>query len=126
MKTNENVTDFVIRYKGHPKYNSTKIIENDAVEVIVQKLEMLLFTNKKDIIGTASYDFGADLEYLLWETKLPNNILEKRINEQINKYIPELVSIGYDFILSIYEGDYRDIMSLDFTIYGYNITFVLD
>ncbi|MCK9445827.1 hypothetical protein M0Q50_02925 [bacterium] len=126
MKTNENVTDFVIRYKGHPKYNSTKIIENDAVEVIVQKLEMLLFTNKKDIIGTASYDFGADLEYLLWETKLPNNILEKRIKEQINKYIPELVSIGYDFILSIYEGDFRDIMSLDFTIYGYNITFVLD
>jgi len=124
MKTKENISDFVIRYKGHPKYVDYKPIEDDVIEVIVQKLEMLLFTNKKDVFGTAGHGFGGDIEYMLWQTKLPNNIVKKRIDEQINTYIPELNLIGYDFDLSIYEGTLQDILSLDFIIRGYNISFV--
>ena len=50
----KDVKDLVIRYDGHPKYISNKIIEDDEIEVIVQKLEMILFTNKGEIFGGIS------------------------------------------------------------------------
>jgi hypothetical protein len=122
----DNLSDFNIRWRGHPKFKTDKIIEDQAVEVIVQKLEMLLFTNRKEVIGSAGYGLGADLEYLLWETKIPNAILKQRIVKQIDTFIPELNLMGYDFDLSLYEGDYRDILSLDFVIQGYNVAFVFN
>lgn len=122
----ENLTDFTVRWKGHPKFKTNKIIEDEVVEVIVQKLEVLLFTNRKEIIGTAAYDMGADIEYLLWQTKIPNKILKQKIEKQISTYIPELNLMGYTFELSIYEGDFKDIMSLDFVIQGYNVAYVFN
>lgn len=122
----ENLSDFTIRWRGHPKFNSTKVIEDDVVEVIVQKLELLLFTNKKEVLGSVGYDMGADIEYLLWETKIPNQIIKQKIEIQIAKFIPELLLMGYNFELSIYEGEYRDILSLDFEIKGFNVAFVFN
>ena len=121
-----NVSDFVIRYKGHTRYNSSKIVEDDAIEVILQKLEMLLFTNKGEILGDSGNKFGGDIEYMLWSTALPNNIMKMRIIDQINNYIPELPIMGYTFDLKLYEGQYDDIMKLEFVINGYNINFVLE
>ena len=46
-----DVKDLVIRYPGHPKYQPDRIIEDDEIEVIVQKLEMILFTNKGEVLG---------------------------------------------------------------------------
>lgn len=122
----DNISDFVIRYKGHSKYNSTNIIENSPIEVIVQKLENLLFTNKYEVMGTAGFNMGADIEYMLWETKIPNHIIKQRIKQQISSYIPELDVMGYDMSERIYEGKNgeNDILSLDFIIKGYNISFV--
>ena len=121
-----NLTDFTIRWKGHPKFNTNKVIEDESVEVIVQKLELLLFTNRKEVLGTAGYDLGSDIEYLLWETKIPNSIFKEKIERQINTYIPELNLMGYEFELSLYEGDWRDILSLDFSIQGYSVAFVFN
>lgn len=122
----ENVTDFTIRHRGHPKFKSDKIIEDDIIEVIVQKLEMLLFTNTKEVIGENGFDFGMNLEYLLWETKIPNIIIEGRLNKQINKWIPELNKMGYDMELILHEGEVRDILVLEFFIKGYNVAFVFN
>lgn len=120
----DDFKDFSIRWPGHNKYNSRKVIEDDAIEVIVQKLEMILFTNKTDVLGQDSYLMGCNLEYYLWQTKISNGIIKNNIVQQINKYVPELNIIGYDFALNIFEGTVRDIMELNFTIKGYNVGFL--
>jgi len=120
----KDVKDFVIRYPGHPKYDPNRIIEDDEVEVIVQKLEMLLFTNKGEVLG--DLNIGINLEYYLWQTNVTTGNLKNLVEEQISTYIPELINIGYDFSLDLYQGTVRDILNLNFIIKGYNIDFILE
>lgn len=121
----DDFKDFVIRSRTHQKYSS-KIIEDDLIEVIVQKLEMILFTNKQDVLGQAGFDMGANLEFYLWQTKVSNDILKDKIIQQINKYVPELNIIGYTINLKIFEGTVQDILHINFTINAYNVTFIFD
>jgi phage baseplate assembly protein W len=120
----KDVKDLVIRYKDHPRYNPNKIVEDDEIEVIVQKLEMVLFTNKGEVLGDV--DLGANLEYYLWQTKVTTSNLKNKVQEQIMKYIPELVVMGYSLDVQLYEGTVQDILYLNFLIKGYNINFVFD
>ena len=119
-----DVKDLVIRYPGHPKYEPGRIIEDDEIEVIVQKLEMILFTNKGEVLG--NIDIGANLEYYLWQTRVTTGNLKNKVEEQIATYIPELISIGYSFDVQLFEGTLRDILYLNFVIKGYNIDFVFE
>lgn len=114
-------TDFYIIYKGHPKFNSTDIIEDEPIRVIVQKYEMVLFTNKGDVLGQP--DFGADLEYLLNETRLSEENIESEIKTQIYKHIPELNNLDYTLTVSIYEDPERaqEYMEILFNISDYNV-----
>ena len=123
---NEPIQDFkdlYIRYKGHPKYNSRMIVQDDLVEVIIQKLEMILFTNKGEVFGDP--EMGCDLEYYLWETDLSNMNLKQKINQQISQYIPELEIIEYNFDLELTEGDSYDTLYLNFIIKGFNVTYII-
>jgi phage baseplate assembly protein W len=120
----KDVKDLVIRYPGHPKYQEGRIVEDDDVEVIVQKLEMILFTNKGEVLGDT--DIGCNLEYYLWQTKVTTGNLKSKVNEQIQKYIPELVTMGYTLSVDLFEGTLRDILYLNFVIKGYNIDFVFE
>lgn len=126
MKRNEDYQDLVIRWNGHQKYNSKKIIENDIIEVVVQKLEMILFTNQTDVYGQEGYNIGANLEYYLWSTRISNDIIKGKITQQINAFIPEMNVLGYDIELKIFEGQIRDIMEINITIKGYNINFIFE
>ena len=122
----EDFKDLVIRRRNHPKYRSTKIIENDAIEVVVQKLEMILFTNTKEILGQDGINLGANLEFYLWNTNVSNDILKSKVAQQINAFVPELNIIGYTFELKLFEGTVKDILELDFVIQGYNINFIFN
>jgi hypothetical protein len=117
--------DFYIRGSSHPNYEDYKALEEESlIKVIVQKLEMALFTNKGDLYGDPYA--GADLEYYLWSLTVPSTEVKKKVTEQIRTYIPELDDMGYSLDVKIYEGTLRDIMYLDFKINEYNIRFVLD
>jgi hypothetical protein len=100
------------------------MIQDDTIEVIVQKLEMLLFTRTGELFGDIG--FGADLEYYLWQTQVPANDLRNLISKQISYYIPELETIGYQMFINIYEGKVQDILVLDFIIKGYNLEFIIN
>jgi hypothetical protein len=119
----KDVKDFVIRYPGHPKYEMERIVEDDEIEVIVQKLEMILFTGEMDVVGDP---VGIGLEYYLWQTKVSVSTIESKVKDQIARYIPELNKLGYSLNIDIFEGSYRDIMYLNFTIKGYNIDFIFE
>ena len=84
---------------------------------------MILFTGSGEVFGD---DIGASLEYYLWQTKVSVPTLRNRVVDQINVYMPELVSLGYELDVYIYEGTVRDIMFLDFIIKGYNIEFIFE
>lgn len=120
----KDIKDLVIRYPGHPKYEPDRIIEDDEVEVIVQKLEMILFTNKGEVLGDV--EMGCNLEYYLWQTRITTGNLQSKVEEQVTKYIPELTRLGYTLSVNLYEGTLQDILYLNFVIKGYNIEFVFE
>jgi hypothetical protein len=86
-------TDFYVLYRGHPKYTEGAINESEILNVMVQKYEVMLFTNQGEVLGEP--DFGANLLDLLYQTKVSSEFVKSRINEQIQRYIPELSRTNY-------------------------------
>ena len=113
--------DFYIKYKGHPNYASGEIIEDDVVNVIIQKYEMILFTNKGEVLGEP--DLGCDLLMLLNETKVAASYVEGSIRRQISKYIPELDGMNYSLSVVFTEDveNYQDIMYIYFQLADYEV-----
>jgi hypothetical protein len=52
-------SDFYIIYLGHPRFNDTQIIEDDVIRVIIQKWELIIFTNRGELF--CDPEFGGDL-----------------------------------------------------------------
>lgn len=102
-------------------FKNTELIEDDVVKVIVQKYEMIIFTNKGEVLGEPN--FGADLTLLLHETKLSAESVEGDIRAQIADYIPEIDSIGYDLSVEFFDDPERhqEYMVVSFTINDYEI-----
>lgn len=118
-------TDFYIEYPGHPRFNDTQIIEDDVVRVILQKWEMLIFTNKGEVL--CEPEFGGDLPKYLHETRLSAETIEGDLRTQIGKYIQELESITYELKVSFYEDPerYQEYMEVLFQIADYNVFAVI-
>lgn len=119
--TNFNFIDFYILYPGHPMFNSTEIIEDDVVRVIVQKYEMVLFTNKGEVFGEPN--FGADLTRILHETRLSAETIEANIRLQIADYIEEIDNVGYELSVEIFDDPdrHQEYMVINFTIADYQV-----
>jgi hypothetical protein len=122
MADNYNFIDLYIGYPGHPSYKSSEIIEDDIIRVIVQKYEVLIFTNKGEVLGDPY--FGANLVELLHETRLSSEVIEAEILAQIQEYIPELEGIDYSVKVEFFEDPdrYQEYMSVDFTVAGYQVS----
>jgi len=84
---------------------------------------MVLFTNKGDFIADA--DFGCNLEYYLWQTRVSAARIDEIIRDQFNKYIPELNQTSYELAVSIMQGDIRDILIIDITLNDQSIQAIL-
>jgi phage baseplate assembly protein W len=117
--------DHYIGYLGHPKFIVNKIVEDDVIRVVIQKYEMLLFTNKGELLGDS--DFGCDLQKLLFETRIAKSGVKTIIIEQINKYIPEIRNINYvlDVQFSTDPENFQEVMEIFFTISDYEVYFVV-
>jgi hypothetical protein len=113
--------DFYILGPEDPSFNDTNIIEDDIIQVIIQKYKSIIFTNKGDVLGDPN--FGADIELLLYETKVSEDYVTKIIIEQINTYIPELVNMNYSLELAFAQDatTFQDAMFIYFTIADYEV-----
>jgi hypothetical protein len=111
-----NFTDFYIGYPGHPRFREPELIEDDVIRVIVQKYEMVLFTNKGELLGDPN--FGADLVSLLHETRLSAEAIEGDIRAQIADYIPEIDNIQYDLKVEFFEHPERH---MEYMVIGFKI-----
>lgn len=116
-----NFTDFYILYPGQPKYDSAELIEDELLRVIIQKYQMILFTNKGEVLGDP--EFGANLEEILFQFKVSEDYVKSIIYEQIQRYIPEMLglsfNIGIVFIQDPY--NYQEIMFVNLTVSDYDI-----
>lgn len=109
-------TDFYIKNKFEPKYLDSLIIEEDIINVIIQKYKLIIFTNKGDLLGDP--DFGGDIELLLFQTKVSESFVKNEIIKQINKYIPELMNMNYglELIFTQDPNNYQDMLFIKFSI----------
>lgn len=116
-----NFTDFYIKYKGHPLYNDREVTEDEIVKVIVQKIEMILFTMKGEVLGDP--DFGGDLYNYLHSTRVSADYVEEELTSQFNTYIPELIEIGYTLNVTFSENpnEYSDMMFIDITFKEFEV-----
>jgi phage baseplate assembly protein W len=117
--------DFYIGYESHPRFTINKIIVDDLVRVIVQKYEMIIFTNKGELYGDPN--FGCDLTKLLFETKISAEGVKGIITNQINEYIPELSLTNYTLDVEFREDPerYQDVMIIDLRFAGYEVNAVI-
>lgn len=118
-----NFTDFYILYPGHPRFNSAELIEDDLIRVIVQKYQMIIFTNKGDVYGMP--DFGANLLELLHNTVVSSDTVKEDLINQINNYIPEMNQVS-NWTLDAYfyphpEG-FQEVLVIDFFINGVEVS----
>jgi hypothetical protein len=118
---NFNFIDFYIVYPGHPRFKQSEIIEDEVVRVIVQKYEMIIFTNKGELLGDPN--FGANLTALLHETRVSAEAVEADIRAQISDYISELDNVEYDVIVEFFEDPERhqEYMVIDFFLNGIEV-----
>lgn len=114
-------TDFYILYKDHPRFSPNEIIEDEVIRVIIQKYEMVLFTNKGEVLGNPN--FGANLLELLYETKVSESYVRETINDQIADYIPELLNTNYTLDVTFVQdpSNFQDIMFVNLKVSDYEI-----
>jgi len=119
-------SDFYIEYPGHPRFRDLRIIEDDVVRIILQKWEMILFTNKGEVFFNPG--FGGDLERLLNETRLSAETIEADLNGQISSYISELNGVPYTLKVTFYEDPERhqEYMEVYLSLADYEIYAVIN
>ena len=114
-------TDFYIIDSSDPTYTQGQIIEEDIINVILQKYKVILFTNKGDVMGEPN--FGGDLELLLNQTKVSDVYVKDQLHTQIGSYIPELINMNYtlDVVFTQDVVNYYDIMYIYFKIADFEV-----
>lgn len=116
-----NFIDFYIGYKNHPRFVDKKMIEDDLVRVIIQKYEMIIFTNKGEVLGDPN--FGGDLPKLLFQTRVSAEAVERNILSQIFEYIPEISDLNFQ-LKAEFSSDpenYQEVMEIKFQITDYEV-----
>ena len=102
---NFSFSDFYLGYPGHPRFVDKTLIEDNAIRVIVQKWEMILFTNKGEVF--CEPEFGGDLPYYLHQTRLSEKSIEDDLRLVISEHIPEIQGIPYIMRVSFFEDPER-------------------
>jgi hypothetical protein len=110
----EDISDLYIKYEDHPEFNEFELDTHEQLDLILLKVEMLLFTRKREVLG--HHDMGFDIEDRLWNTKISAKNIEDELYEQIRIYIPEISLYKYNVSVSLLKGSDRDIGIIEFTI----------
>jgi hypothetical protein len=109
-------TDLYLRIEGDPNFEPGQIEVQDEVVVLLQQIEMVLFTTKGDILGAPN--LGVDLERLLWSLTVSEGVIKSAIYNQIANYCPLSRKYNVDIDVKIYKGTERDIGVVDIIVDG--------
>ena len=115
------IKEIYIRDDKDPYYDDTIIDYQNEVESVISQIRMILGTLNGQVFG--DYDFGIDLEYMVFNTKYASNKIMEKLNDEIDKYVyhSDNISIycdinfgdsgeGYDYaVLDIYINGVKSI-----------------
>lgn len=79
------IREIYIRNEKDPYYESDIIDYQNDIESVISQIRMILGTKNGEVFGM--YDFGVDLDYMVFNTKKSANEIAQRINEQINECV---------------------------------------
>ena len=115
------IREIYIRDENDPYFNPTIIDYSNEVESVISQIRMILGTKNGDVLG--SYDFGVDLEEMVFNTRFAADQVMEKVNDQIDKYVKHRdqmyvycdisfgdSGMGYDYaILDIYINGVKSI-----------------
>ena len=97
------VKEIYFRDSTDSRYDSGKIEEDSSKEILLNKIRMILYTNKGEILGAP--DLGLDLEDNLFNFNMPIDFITQKFYAQLAKYVPEVVDfkidIDYDVVSNV-------------------------
>ena len=99
---------------GETRYKDNVMELTSELDVIIQQVDLLLFTNKGDVLMMP--DFGCNLEQYLFETSFNESVIKSIIMDQINKYIFLRGTYTVDVDVSFIKWEYNVAMVVDLTI----------
>jgi len=91
------IREIYFRDPTDPKYTPNLLETSSKVETVLNKIRMILFTNRGEVLGDPN--LGMDLEDYLFQFGLDEHEIRNRFNAQIAQYIPE--SREFDISLDI-------------------------
>jgi hypothetical protein len=110
------IKDLYIINQNEPGYDAFKIEERDSVRILLQKIKMIMFTRKGEILGEPQ--FGISLEDLLFELGFSSNELRKAFDQQLAAYVPEAASFDLKLNVNFVPGTARDVAYIDIYVNG--------
>jgi hypothetical protein len=110
------IKEIYCRNLSDPQFNSQQLETTNAIEALLTKLRMIMFTNRGEILGQP--DLGLDLEYHLFELNFNSFQLQQNFLGQIAKYVPEGSFYRIDIEVNFVPGTVRDIAYIDIYIDG--------
>lgn len=108
------IQDLYIRNPDDPNYVFGIYSHDDQIESIISKIKMILGTRPGQVLG--DINFGIPIEDLVYETNINKFDLEKRIRDQINRYVSEAAQFSISPKVSFGKADGYDYCVIDFYI----------
>ena len=99
---------------GEKRYKDNVVELSNELDVIIQQIDLLLFTNKGDVLMMP--EFGCNLERYLFETSFNESAIKSIIMEQINNYIYLRGTYTVDVDVSFIKWDFNVAMVVDLKI----------
>ena len=120
------IREIYIRNEKDPYYIPGTIDFQNEIESVITQIRMILGTRKGDVLG--SYDFGVDLDYMVWGTKRNAEDVAEAIRDQIRDYVRHGKNITVDVTVDFGDsGEGYDYAVINIYINGQkSIGFLID
>lgn len=97
------IREIYFRDSSDSRYDSSKLDEDSSKEILLNKIRMILYTNRGEILGAP--ELGLDLEDNLFDFNMPLDFISQKFYAQLAKYVPEVVDyridINYDVVSTV-------------------------
>lgn len=108
--------EIYITNQFEPGYQPGQIEESDSLRTLLQKIRMIMFTRKGEVLGDPN--FGLSLEDLLFEFGFSANELKTAFSQQIAAYLPEASDFDLSLDINFVPGTVRDLAYIDIYVNG--------
>ena len=79
------IKEIYIRDENDPYFDPTIIDYSNEVESVISQIKMILGTTNGQVLG--NFDFGVDLEEMVFNTRYTAEQVMEKVNDQIQKYV---------------------------------------